>query len=63
MIPLTLMILAILASAGVAYGTNPNWLCWWPAHGLDVILWTRRIEWPLMIVAILLCIGLAALGG
>src|SRR5437763_1197041 len=46
-------------AAVAAYGTSASWAQY--PHGLDLILWSRRLEWPLVTIAILLCLGLIAL--
>jgi len=51
-----LLSLATLAAAVVAYGVHPDWARW--HHGLQLILLTRRLQWPLLSVTILLCIAL-----
>lgn len=58
-LPLLLFFLAASASAIVAYGTHPAWAQY--AHGLGVILFTRRFEWPMAAVAILLCLAVVGL--
>jgi hypothetical protein len=57
LLPLALIFFALLAAAVVAYGTEPIWASFGP-HGLDLILWSRRLEWPLIATTILLCGGL-----
>jgi hypothetical protein len=58
LLPIVLILLAILAAAGFAMGTLPYWGAY--HHGIEVILWSRRLEWPLLTTAVLLCLGLAA---
>jgi hypothetical protein len=58
-IPLLLLTLAVLAGAVVAYGANPVWAQY--AHGLDFIIWTRRLEWPLVALSLILCLVLLGL--
>jgi hypothetical protein len=58
-LPLVLLILATVAAAVVAYGIHPAWAQY--PHGFDLILFSRRFEWPLIAVVLLLCIGLIAL--
>lgn len=44
--PLSLIVVALAAGSAVAYGTDPRWAeC---EHGLHVILWARRLQWPLV---------------
>jgi hypothetical protein len=57
LLPLILILFALLAAAVLAYGTEPHWASFGP-HGLDLILWSRRLEWPLIVTALLLCAGL-----
>src|SRR5947209_175601 len=58
-VPLVLIVLATVAAAVLAYGTDPTWAQF--SHGIDVILWSRRLQWPLIVVALLLCLALLAL--
>ena len=58
-VPLLLIVLAVLSSGVVAYGTNATWAQY--PHGLDIIVWSRRLEWPLVVLSILLCLGLLGL--
>ncbi|HXE53130.1 MAG TPA: DUF3179 domain-containing (seleno)protein [Tepidisphaeraceae bacterium] len=49
-----------MVSAGVvAYGTNAFWAQF--PHGIEVILWSRRLEWPLVTLCLLLCLGVLGL--
>jgi hypothetical protein len=45
--------------AVVAYGTSPDWAQY--QHGIELILMTRRLLWPLVLAAVLLCLGLILL--
>ncbi len=59
MAPFFLIVLA-LGSAGVmAYGTHPDWAQF--AHGLSLIMLSRRLQWPLVALSLVLCIALIAL--
>jgi len=58
-LPLVFIVLATLASAVMAYGTHPSWAQY--SHGLDLILWTRRLQWPLITFSLVLCIALLVL--
>lgn len=60
LVPVLLVLLALLAAGVFAYGTEPIWASLSP-HGLSLILWSRRLEWPLLITALLLCIVLLIL--
>lgn len=57
--PVTLVILALLAAAVVAYGAHPNWA----QHewGLELIYLSRRLQWPMVTLCLGLCGGLIAL--
>ncbi len=57
-LPLLLLVPALLLMGIVTYGTSPDWAQY--QHGLDIILMTRRLQWPLVIVAVLLCLILIA---
>jgi hypothetical protein len=57
-LPLTLLFLATLTAAVVAYGVHPDWARW--RHGLELILLTRRFQWPLLSLTIVLCVALIA---
>jgi hypothetical protein len=59
-LPLILLIAATLLAAVVAYG-NESSIGSIGHHGLDLILWSRRLEWPLAVAAILLCVVVVAL--
>lgn len=58
-LPLLLSLLATLAAAAMAYGTDPRWI----EHpwGLGLIVLSRRLQWPLVAVALVLCLALLAL--
>jgi hypothetical protein len=43
----------------MAYGTNPFWAQF--HHGLELILLTRRLQWPIVALSLSLCLGLLAL--
>lgn len=58
-IPLLLLALAVLTAGVVAYGTNAAWAQF--PHGIAVIIWSRRLEWPLVTLCLLLCLALLAL--
>lgn len=58
-IPLLLLVLATLSAGVVAYGTNAVWAQY--PHGIEAILWSRRIEWPLVALSLILCLALLAL--
>lgn len=58
-VPLLLIVLAALSAGVVAYGTNAGWAQF--PHGLDLMLWSRRLEWPLVVLSLLLCLTLLSL--
>jgi Protein of unknown function (DUF3179) len=55
-LPLVLIVLAAAAAGMLAYGTDPTWGQF--DHGIDLIVWSRRLQWPLIATAILLCLAL-----
>ncbi len=58
-LPILLLSLATLASAVLAYGTHPQWAqC---RHGLEVVMLSRQLQWPLAALAILACLVVVAL--
>ena len=58
-LPLLLIFVAGFSAAVVAYGTYPSWIQF--PHGLEIILWSRRLQWPLVSLSLLACILLMAL--
>jgi hypothetical protein len=59
MLPLVLILLAIGSAGLMSYGTHPDWAQY--AHGLSLIMLTRRLQWPLVALSLILCIALIAL--
>jgi hypothetical protein len=59
LLPIGLLLLALLAALGYAQGTQPMWGAY--SHGIDIILWSRQLQWPLMATSLLLCLALAGL--
>lgn len=59
LLPLLILLSAGISAAVVAYGTQPNWAQF--QHGLDLILWSRRLQWPLIALSILCCLLLIGL--
>jgi hypothetical protein len=55
-LPLFFIVSAVLSAAVVAYGTNAQWAQY--PHGIELILWSRRIEWPLVALSLALCLAL-----
>ena len=58
-VPLLLLVLAVLTAGVAAYGTNAVWAQF--PHGIAVIIWSRRLEWPLVTLCLILCLILLAL--
>jgi hypothetical protein len=58
-LPLLLSIFATVSAAVVAYGTHPAWAQF--RHGLAFILLSRRLQWPLVTLCLLLCLTLLGL--
>ena len=58
-LPLFLIALATLSAAVAVYGTLPQWVL--HEHGMQIIEITRRLQWPLFTLSILLCMTLAVL--
>jgi uncharacterized integral membrane protein len=58
-LPLILILLAAAAAGVLAYGTDPGWAQF--NHGIDFIIWSRRLQWPLIVTALLLCVALLGL--
>jgi hypothetical protein len=59
-LPLLISFLATLAAGVMAYGTDARWVeqgSW----GLGLIVLSRRLQWPLVAVSLLLCLSLVAL--
>src|SRR5690349_21440240 len=59
LLPIFLILLATLTAAAAVYGTLPQWIL--SQHGLEIIEWTRRLEWPLLTISLLLCFVLGVL--
>ena len=57
-LPVILIALATLAASVVAYGTQPLWAQF--PHGLQFIVLSRQLQWPLISLAMLLCLTLLA---
>ena len=55
-LPLVFLVLGTLASALMAYGTHPGWAQY--AHGIDLILWSRRLQWPCIAFTLVMCVAL-----
>jgi hypothetical protein len=53
-LPLILSFLATLTAAVMAYGTHPS-------RSLRVIMWTYRLQWPLIAISVILCLVLIGL--
>ncbi len=59
LLPLLLLILAAIPATLIAYGLDPSWAQY--PHGLQLILFTRRFEGPLIALVLILCLSLIAL--
>jgi hypothetical protein len=55
-LPLALLVLAGLAAGVLAYGVHPAWAQY--PHGFEFILLSRRLQWPLFAVVLILCVAL-----
>jgi hypothetical protein len=58
-LPTVLLFFATLFAAVMAYGTRPSWAQY--EHGFDFILLARRLQWPLVVLSLGLCLGVFAL--
>jgi hypothetical protein len=58
-LPLLLLVLAAVPAAVVAYGIDPAWAQY--RHGIELILLSRRLQWPLIALTLLLCVALIGL--
>lgn len=58
-LPLLLIVVSASLATVVAYGTYPIWMRF--PHGLDIILWSRRLQWLLVASSIIACVLLIAL--
>ena len=59
MLPLVVILFALIAAGIMAYGTHPDWAQF--EHGLTLIMLSRRLQWPLVALSLILCIALIAL--
>jgi Protein of unknown function (DUF3179) len=59
LLPLALIAIAILSAAVAVYGTLPHWAVY--EHGLQIIEMSRRLQWPLLTLSLILCLTLAVL--
>ncbi len=57
--PVVLVILSMLLAAVVAFGTHPNWAD--TNAGLQLIYFTRHLQWPLVVICLGCCIGIVGL--
>jgi hypothetical protein len=55
-LPLIVIVLAAVAAAVLAYGTDPNWARF--HHGIEFILWSRQWQWVLLSVSLVFCLVL-----
>lgn len=58
-LPVLLLFTATLAAAIAAYGTIPHWAAL--DNGLEIIEWSRRLQWPLVTLSILCCVAVLVL--
>jgi hypothetical protein len=58
-LPLVLILLSVGSAVVVAYGTESDLARY--AHGLEWIMMSRRLQWPLVTLSLVLCIALIAL--
>ncbi|HUB26625.1 MAG TPA: DUF3179 domain-containing (seleno)protein [Tepidisphaeraceae bacterium] len=59
LIPILILTTAAAAAAVAAVGSQPNWAVY--SHGLDLIMLSRRVQWPLIAVAVMASALVAAL--
>ncbi|MGH7215491.1 MAG: DUF3179 domain-containing (seleno)protein, partial [Tepidisphaeraceae bacterium] len=59
LLPLALIVPAVLCAAVVAYGIDPYWAQY--RWGVDLIMTSRRLQWPLVAATVVLVIGLLAM--
>jgi hypothetical protein len=59
LLPVAISFFATLAAAVMAYGIHPAWV----QHpwGLDLILISRRLQWPMVALSLILCLALLGL--
>lgn len=55
-LPIVIVLVAAAASALLAFGTNPYWGQF--HHGIEFILWSRRLQWPLLAISVIFCLVL-----
>jgi len=58
-LPLLFILLAAAPAFVVAYGTDPRWMQY--QHGFELILFSRKFQWPLVSLSLIACVGLLAL--
>src|SRR4051812_2917610 len=54
LLPLALIATAIVLAFFLAYGVSPTWAT--TRSGLSVIVWSRRLQWPLIAFSLLPCL-------
>jgi hypothetical protein len=57
-VPVGLIALSVLFGAVMAYGMHPGWVG--VPRGLDVIMWSRRLQWVMVGLSLICCLGLMA---
>ena len=58
-LPVLLLLLAALPAAVIAYGIDPDWAQY--PHGLELILFSRRFEWPMIALTLIFCVAMIGL--
>lgn len=59
LLPLLLLLFAAIPAAVVAYGIDPTWAQY--PHGIELILFARRFQGPLIAITLILCLAVIAL--
>ena len=58
-LPVFLLLIAAIPAAVVAYGIDPNWAQY--PHGIELILFSRRFEWPMIALTLVACVAILGL--
>lgn len=59
LLPLVLILVALFAAGTIAFGTHPHLMTF--SNGLGMILLTRRLQWPLVALVLVMCLVLVGL--
>ncbi|HEX4795862.1 MAG TPA: DUF3179 domain-containing (seleno)protein [Humisphaera sp.] len=59
LVPLGLIMVAVSCGFAVAYGTDTRWMQF--SHGLQIIVDSRKFQWPLVVLSLAASIGLLGL--